>query len=249
MTGVILPNHFSGNSRIYDATPNGLTALLRGISENVAQIAASSVAPLTNDIVLANPVTAVTAPVAPQAVSLGNSDCTALADVVAAFGTAEQALADIVAQTNLIVAKVPAFAPLTNLVGVTPATTVANVTQTFKGASAALVTAAGFNTLVSSFNQAFHAAQYFVSKLLVATGQPSIAGSALASTRNADFSGVFVAPAAPVYLATGNGDAVHATDASAVLAVVAGNLSLLVAGLNAVVSVSPANFVANTVAA
>jgi hypothetical protein len=268
MTAQILPSHFYGSARVYDSTPQGLTALMRGISQNLAQIAASSITPLVDDTGAnpAAPTAAVAVPV-PVASTITGATGLAEADLDAAAATAVQALADVVGQINSILAKVPAFGALTGPVGFVPSNTVAAITQVFTGKSAALAPQAALSTWLSSFISAYEQTRYWVNKLATATNVPHVTGSALgtvnvaqwpqapvnvgAPNQNANFSGTIGVPALPISAtdATGNGDSVLATAADALFVAITTDISALVTVLNSVVGHSATTFVVNTVAA
>jgi hypothetical protein len=262
---VILPSHFYGSARVYDATPQGLTALMRSLSENIAQIAAGHVTPLTdNSGAVAGATAAALIPV-PPAVSVSGNNCVTEAALDAAMTTAVQALSDVVGQVNTILARVPAFSPLTGPVGFAPVTTVAAITQTFAGASAALAPQAALATFLGTFTQAYEQTRYWVNKIALACGVAQVGGSALgtvnvaqypqapvitgAPNSNANYNGTIAVPALPISAtnATGTNDSVAATAADTMMVVIAQNIDLLVKALNAAVGAS-ANLVANTVA-
>ena len=241
----VTTTQFTGLSNTYGKGPRSLSSIVRGLAQFQMRsvIVAAAIPALidnTGSLVtdsLLSPVLSFTSAM------LVGSDCTAKADIEAAFGTVIAALASVASQVNLTVAAVPAFAPLVSGLGV-GGSPVGAVTRSFVGANAALAASAGSNVVLASVNGVLLELAYFVNILAVAAGvTPLVVGSVSPA-----FDGALPLPSTNTGATVAGvlSGAVKAVEASSVFTSLASNTHRLVTTINAVRAVTP---VLNVIAA
>lgn len=229
---------FSGASKVYDGT---LAGIIISLAQNQAITAAAAVTPLTDNGGGAANGTIEAVPVLVNHALVG-SDSVAKADAENAFGTALNAISEVIYQINRVRTAVPAFPALIDNTGGAAATgTVAAITQTVAGANAALVSASGAISVFESLVDAIFQATVFVNRLADAVGVSQIA---IPASESALLVGTF----APINLSTGGAvsgaDAlthatIQATAFDAALVWLANSVKELTTKLHAITSGAP----------
>ncbi len=95
-----------------------------------------------------------------------------------AFGTVRDALSELIAQCNNVIAQVPAFSTLTDSSGGASADgTIGAITTSFSGTGSSLASANGANAVVAALKNEISQVAVYVNKLLVACGASALTDS------------------------------------------------------------------------
>jgi len=247
MTVKIAISTFSGVSKVHDGT---LADALRGIAQNEALRVASSIADITdNSGGTANGTMAAAADFTPSAAS--GSNAAAKADLETQFGNVRDGLKEILAQVNVIRAKVPAFDALVDEMGGTAADgTIGAISSALIGVAASRAAAAGSNTVLATLRDRASQLAIYVNKLVVATGGTELVDSlGGAKTYSETFAAVSTDTGAVATGADAEANAiVTVAEANARLGVLADAIADMAAKLNAITADANANPVLKTVA-
>ncbi len=213
MTVRISRTQYAAGSQIFRADGNGLTPAMRGLAQSLARIAASTVTDLVDNSggQTADGTSEAIGSFVPAA--LGSSDAAQKAELEAGFANATDALKELIAQVNLLNARVPALtgALVDNIVGTSADGTIAAIDVSYTGVGTAMVSATGANVVLARLKNAVAQLALHVNKLAVACGAAQIV----------DLSG-----GTPVYslvfadIPEGTGTAASGADATAAHAIV-----------------------------
>jgi hypothetical protein len=228
----IRKSHFSGGSYLFGTSDKALSSVLR----KIVQFQAATVVAALGDLTDNGGGTAGTMAKAARssgAVLVGTTGAQKAA-FEAAMVTVKNAITELAAQVLTIVAVAPVTDAVTNSVGGTAADgTIAAITTTLTGVNTSVVPAAGYNTLVDAYNNAFAQLTYYVNAIAEAVGLTKLSVAGLGGL--AAYSTTFAALATSVGTATtiSAGDGVSAVEAAAALVVWANNVKTLSTKLNA----------------
>ncbi|MBS7812351.1 hypothetical protein [Roseococcus pinisoli] len=257
MPAFVSPKHFSGAGRVHETGPKGLAAIVRGVSIDLARVAATAVPAITDSSgggAADGKVDAIG--LATKAV-LGTTDAAQAAATIAALGTVTNALGELVAQANAIAAKVPVGTLSNSMGGAAPSGTIAAITTALTGVGASTANAAKVNAALSVMTDRVSTVVTFVNRLCVATGiAPMVDNSGGTPERGLPGAAVALAAMPQIAAITASSGA-DTSDANAVVKVADMNLRLVALAasvkevatkLNAMVSNSAGYLVVNTVA-
>ena len=228
--------HFSGLRNVHGTNTTSLSNIVRGISQDLALYALSTVTDLTDNSTGATPVGTISAIPIPAPHTLSGTDAAQKAATDSALATVNQALIDLADQLVTIKAKVPATSAI-NSMGGTPSTTIAAVTKTVSGVGTSCVDApAGIACLTAMVNTVAELAVE-VNKVAVACNQTPVVDH---SGGVKAYTGVFAALTATTGTATSGAalSTLAATAVSATLTGLANAVAELAAKLNACTAVS-----------
>ena len=213
MTVRISRTQYAAGSQIFRADGNGLTPAMRGLAQSLARIAASTVADLVDNSGGQTADGTIEAIGSFVPAALGSSDATQKAELEAGFANATDALKELIAQANLLNARVPTLtgALVDNIVGTSADGTIAAIDVSYTGVGTAMASATGANLVLARLKNAVAQLALHVNKLATACGSPAVA----------DLSG-----GTPVYslafadIPEGTGTATSGADATAANAIV-----------------------------
>lgn len=231
----IQPKMFSGTSKVFDGS---LEDVLRGLAQNQAQaaIAAATITDLTDNSG-GVPAASLVTPTSATAFDAGTTDAVAKAEVETTLGVVRQNVRRLIAQTNVILDTVPAFADLVDSIGGTaPDATLLAVDDTMTGTSqgGTLATAAGFNTTVAALHDRMAQLTRWINLLATAVGVTHVGGDLTGSSAT----GTFAAVTVDVGTTTDAGS-LSKVQGDAVLDTLADNIATLNAKLAEITAVTP----------
>ena len=242
MTILVKKQQFAGSSKVFGTDSDALVNIVRGMAQHLALSVAGQVTDLTDNSGAAAANGVIEAVGLNTLAVLGTTDCAQKAALEAAYGTVLNGLSTMITQVNLIRAKVPAFAALTDSTGGTDgAGTIAAVTLSVSGVGASLASAAGANTTLTLIKNRIAQLTIFVNKLATATGQTLVVDS---SGGAKSYGTTFAAVSTNTGTAVSGADvtvanaAIKATDASAKLAILGNAVKELATKLNAITGVT-----------
>ncbi|QIG76985.1 hypothetical protein EVC30_157 [Rhizobium phage RHph_Y1_11] len=231
---------FSGSARVFDGT---LAAAIQGIAIRSALISASAVADITDSSTgVASGSISVVGSLTP--IALSGTNAVQKAALETAYGTVRDAVKELVAQLNLIRAKVPVFDALTDSLGGTAANgTIDAISSALTGVSASMAQAVGANAYLTALSSRVHQAVYYTNELCYACG---ITPLTPAKTNNKVYTTTFAAlPADTGTAATGADAGANATvgfaDVNAKLVLLKNNIASCAAKLNLITADANAN--------
>lgn len=176
MTVRISRTQYAAGSQIFRVDGNGLTPAMRGLAQSLARIAASTVTDLTDNSggQSANGTIEAIGSFVPAA--LGSSDAAQKAELEAGFANATDALKELIAQVNLLNARVPALGGVLvdNIVGTTADGTIAAIDVSYTGVGTAMASATGANLVLTRLRNALAQLVLHTNKLAVACGAAEI---------------------------------------------------------------------------
>lgn len=228
----IIARLFAGAANVTNGT---LADVLRNLCQREAKVLAGAVAGLTdNSGGAAADGTIGAIPLLPTTPAAG-ATCPTKAEVETAAGTIVDAITELAAKVVAINAVVPALnAPANNVGGAAADGTIAAITTSFTGATAARVSATGFAAFVAEAEDRLMEIAGDVNKLAVATADSAMDLSALA--RRSDFSGDYAAISTDTGTAAADGtESVDDAEAEAVFAALADAVAEIAAKLNEIV--------------
>lgn len=177
MTVRISRTQYAAGGQVYRVDGNGLTPAMRGLAQALARIAASTVADLIDNSggQTANGTLEAIGSFTPAA--LGTNDAAQKAELEAGFANATDALKELIAQANLLNARVPALnGPLVdNIVGTAADGTIAAIDVSYTGVGTAMASATGANVVLARLKNALAQLTLHVNRLAVACGAAEIA--------------------------------------------------------------------------
>lgn len=208
----IHPKLFSGTSKVFDGT---LETVLRGLAITQAQTAlvAANVTPVTDNSG-GVPAATLVAPALAVPFTAGVTDAVAKAEVELTLGVVRQNVRRLIAQTNLLLDTVPAFADLVdNIGGTAPAATLLAVDDAMTGTSTAgaLTSAAGFNTVVGDLTDRMAQLNRWIGLLATAAGVAPIPSNLPVAVGDGTFAAASIntgASAGPLTVSKVQGDAI-----------------------------------------
>ncbi|QIG66819.1 hypothetical protein EVB27_150 [Rhizobium phage RHph_TM16] len=225
---------FNGSGRVFDGT---LASVLRGMAQRDALMIAAALADVTDTSGGTGTGTlAAVGSLTPVAVS--GSNAAQKAALEAAYGTVRDGIKEIVAQINVIRAKVPAFSALTDSMGGTAANgTIDAVTVALTGVSTSMAQAVGANAYLAVLAARTAQAAYFVNELMYATGLTPLVDNTIPGSKS--FSTTFAAlPADTGATATGADAGANAVvgfaEVNAKLTILRASIASMAAKLNAI---------------
>lgn len=176
MTVRISRTQYAAGSQIFRVDGNGLTPAMRGLAQSLARIAASTVTDLVDNSggQTANGTIEPIGSFVPAA--LGSSDAAQKAELEAGFANATDALKELIAQVNLLNARVPALggALVDNIVGTAADGTIAVLDVSYTGVGTAMASATGANVVLTRLKNAVAQLVLHTNKLAVACGAAEI---------------------------------------------------------------------------
>jgi len=238
MTVRISRTQYAAGSQIFRADGNGLTPAMRGLAQSLARIAASTVADLVDNSGGQTADGTIEAIGSFVPAALGSSDAAQKAELEAGFANTTDALKELIAQINLLNARVPALtgALVDNIVGTAADGTIAAIDVSYTGVGTAMASAAGANLVLTRLKNAVAQLALHVNKLAVACGSPAVVdlsgGTPTFSLAFADIP-EGTGTAASGADATAANAIVKAADASAVMQKLANAVKELATKLNA----------------
>lgn len=151
MTVRISRTQYAAGSQIFRADGNGLTPAMRGLAQSLARIAASTVADLVDNSGGQTADGTIEAIGSFVPAALGSSDAAQKAELEAGFANATDALKELIAQVNLLNARVPALtgALVDNIVGTAADGTIAALDVSYTGVGTAMASATGANLVLA----------------------------------------------------------------------------------------------------
>lgn len=243
MTILLGKRHFQGVSKVHAVGTDGLTEIVRQMAIHQAQIILAGTADLTDNSGGAAANGTIEAVVTPTLAVLGSTDATQKAEFEAGALNVVDALKELIARMNTIVAKVPAFAALTDsLVGTAADGTIAVIDATYTGVAASMAKGLDVQTIIAELKSRVSQAAYHVNRVATACGQVPVIDS-LGVTKV--FSSTFAVTTATVSTASG-ADATSANaiikvaDAGVFMAALAAAIKELATKLNACTGTTPA---------
>lgn len=238
---------FSGSAKVFDGT---LAAAVKGLAIQRALQLASGVADITDSSTgSAGASFAAVAALTPSAVSGTNAAQKAALET--AYGTVRDGLKEIVAQVNLVRAKVPAFSALTDSMGGTAADgTIGAIGNALTGVSTSMAAAAGAQSVLDVLASRTSQAVYFVNELCYATGLTPLVDS---SGSDKAFSTTFAAVSTDTGTAASGADTganaiALVAEANARLGVLKDAIASMAAKLNAMTADANATAAATVIA-
>lgn len=176
MTVRISRAQYAAGSQIFRVDGNGLTPAMRGLAQSLARIAASTVTDLVDNSggQTANGTIEAIGSFVPAA--LGSSDAAQKAELEAGFANATDALKELIAQINLLNARVPALGGVLvdNIVGTAADGTIAVLDVSYTGVGTAMASATGANLVLARLRNALAQLVLHTNKLAVACGAGEI---------------------------------------------------------------------------
>ncbi len=176
MTVRISRAQYAAGSQIFRVDGNGLTPAMRGLAQSLARIAASTVTDLVDNSggQTANGTIEAIGSFVPAA--LGSSDAAQKAELEAGFANATDALKELIAQINLLNARVPALGGVLvdNIVGTAADGTIAVLDVSYTGVGTAMASATGANLVLTRLKNAVAQLVLHTNKLAVACGAGEI---------------------------------------------------------------------------
>jgi hypothetical protein len=176
MTIKVTPKYYVAAAHVYGGGPNSLAAVERSILQFQGRIAASAVAALTDSSGAPASTGTVGTAGAFTLAALGSTDCATKAALETDLGNVTDGLKEIIAQSNLLHAHVPALDAVLvdNLAGTAADGTIGAITDTGVGAGAALAGAVGANLFIAGVESRVSQLIVHVNKLAVACGVASL---------------------------------------------------------------------------
>lgn len=234
MVTKIKRSEFTGLSHLFDGK---LAAIVMGLAASQALISASTAADITDNSSGSATGTLAALTSATPAV-VGTNDAAQKAALETQLALVVDGLKEVVAQINVIRAKVPAFDALTDSMSGTAADgTIAAISHALSGVGSSMASATGFNTFLAAASIRISQAAYFTNHLLTACGKTNLVDST--GSHNKVYSTTFAAISTSTGSAASGADTgstnaiVKVADANAKLLVMKNSIASLAAKLNA----------------
>jgi hypothetical protein len=245
----IKKSEYSGLGHLFDGR---LAAVVMGLAAGQALRSASTAADITDSSTGAATGTLAALTAATPAV-VGTNDAAQKAALETELTAVLNAIKEIVAQINVVRAKVPAFDALTDSMGGTGADgTIGAISSALTGVGASMASATGFNAVLVTLGARISQAAHYLNHLLTACGQTNLIVST--GSKVTSYSTTFAAVSVSTGSAASGADTTSANaivkvaDANAKLVVLKNSIASMAAKLNALTADANATPVPTVVA-